>query len=530
LLLPLGAILLRLRDVVPMWDSAVYAGCVMGLGHQQPLLPFARCGLGDPVLAYLIPLWAAFVAGGHRAVSLYVANLLLVGVLLYSILVILKKTTLRDTRTFFSYFLPVALFAYDPLIVTHIFVVTPDLGTTVFSTTCIAAIFSGHFFLAAVLGILTVFSKASALAPFVMLSTVALAYVSYQRIGSFKSKLRYFAIRYILTVLAPLLVFFVTIHVLHIFPSSYTPEHLKRTCWSRPNGVLELFLTLRFSDPSVTNYLFNIFGLNFHWVETLIFFLCIFLGFCRRLVPRYKLGGDSLSSLFICVALSFLLVTTYTTTRCQHFNNPRYILATVPFFHLTFLFSMDFAGLRHRLKTSIIIIVMLLQLLSIGSTVDPISKWFYGTFPFGETSLLAMTSRTSECCGYGRDQTSYNLQHLLLDEVAAKILKGTNAGSASPLVIDEPESFFFLGAETPEHDRCISQFQRSCSKVTPLLISRDISSAKPKSFTYIDFPFVPKDLAARNFDEAYSLEGVNRFSSGRYFIDTYRYKLREIPK
>jgi hypothetical protein len=138
-----------------------------------------------------------------------------------------------------------------------------------------------------------------------------------------------------------------------------------------------------------------------------------------------------------------------------------------------------------------------------------------------------MTSRSFECCGYGRDQLSYNVQHLFIDEITADILKETNASPDSPIVIDGLATFYLLGGETPQHERCLSRRQLNCTKETPLLAATSVVTKRPQSFTYIDFPFVPKRLAFKDHLKDYTLEATRRFTSGPYFIDTYRYRLQE---
>jgi len=527
-LIPVGLILFRFHEVIPLWDSAIYARCALEIGHQSPAFPLARCGLGDPTVSYLTPLWFFSTVTGAGIPGLYLGNLLLFLIYLYAIVAILRASILRNSTRFIDYLFPIALFACDPLSVTYTLIITPDFGTTAFITAYIAAMLSRHFLVAMFFGLMTLFAKATALSLFGLLGSATLLYVSFKEAPSFKVATRLLATRFFMVTLVPLLAYWSSMYLFKIFPTSFDSQHLKGTCWSRPNNIFDLLFTFDFTSPAATNYLFNVFLLNFHWIETLLLPLCIGLGAYRIIGRRACLRADATRAMsFLAVGLLFLSIAVYATTRCLHFNNPRYILVTVPFFHLAFLYAIYFAGLSGRIRNSILALVISLQVSSSLVTIDPVSKWFYGVIPFGDASLLAMTSRTGECCGLGRDQLFYNTQALYIDEITARIIKEIPASPESPFVVDNQAMFSLLGRETSNHVRCLSAYQKDCNNGTPLLGSNPFAPQRmPQSFTYIDYPFVPVPANRRDFAPQYELEGITRFRSGQHFIDTYRYVLR----
>ena len=69
-------------------------------------------------------------------------------------------------------------------------------------------------------------------------------------------------------------------------------------------------------------------------------------------------------------------------------------------------------------------------------TVDPVSRWLWGTFRFGSHQMLDMTSLTGECCGTGRDQLAYSLEftrfHDLTDSVVTALVRDTATVIAVP--------------------------------------------------------------------------------------------------
>lgn len=527
-IIPASFLIYRFHAIVPFWDGAIYARCIIELGHHSPLFPFPRCGVGDPAVSYFMPLWLSYIITGAGIPGLYIGGLSLLLLYLYSVSVILRRSILQNPSRIIDCLLPIVIFACDPLIITYLLVISPDFGTTVFTTAYMAAILSGHLVLALALGILTLFSKATAVSLFGLVGSASLGFISMNRGASLTTQVRFLMSRFVFVIVIPLLVYWSSIYVFKIFPTSFGTANLKSVCWSRPDNIFDLLFTFDFSSTVATNYLFNIFFLNFHWLEVLLLLVCLGVGLYRRLAgtlsPRFDWSG---SKSYFTLGIIFLLMATYTTTRCQHVNNPKYILVTVPFFHLAFLFSTYFAGLRIGTRNLVLAAIIPLQLVSSVATIDPVSKWFYGVFPFGNAALLSMNSRTGECCGLGRDQLFYNTQALYIDEITERIIKEIPATSDFPLVVDNLAGFNLLARETSKRERCLSPYQGDCNEGTHVLGSRPFAPTRmPQSFMYIDYPFTPIPVQRRDFAQLYDLESTMRFTSGDYFIDTYRYTRR----
>jgi hypothetical protein len=108
------------------------------------------------------------------------------------------------------------------------------------------------------------------------------------------------------------------------------------------------------------------------------------------------------------------------------FTNVRYVLPAIIFLILFFSLSLKKLIISRALRIALIAVITVLTGWQVFQTVDPVSRAFFGTAPFGNHPILKMTSVTGECCGRaGRDQLVYNAEFAmiprLLDKMYAEI-------------------------------------------------------------------------------------------------------------
>lgn len=160
------------------------------------------------------------------------------------------------------------------------------------------------------------------------------------------------------------------------------------------------------------NFYSMIYIINYTWLLSLLW-----LGL---LVYIFYYNSNSIDS--SCMNTSFLffivfMLTTLILTLVRPFSNVRYVVVSLP------LMLLGFAYMLSRVITSIAIRITLISCLLILflweniRTVDPISRIYFSTFAFGNHQILAMTKRTGEPSGFGRDQLVYNLEYLKLPQL-----------------------------------------------------------------------------------------------------------------
>jgi hypothetical protein len=173
--------------------------------------------------------------------------------------------------------------------------------------------------------------------------------------------------------------------------------------------VLRTLLTLHVGS-TVRSYLALLFVLGFLWLLSLPVLVDLAVGgwrFVRRLPRRDLSGGDT----EVLLLLSWLAVATvYLLTRYVTYANARYMLPAYPLVLLLALAALLRLGVPGGWRVGGLAAVVALLGVSAVRTVDPVSRALWGTFQVGEHQLLNVTSLTGECCGFGRDQLTYNLQ------------------------------------------------------------------------------------------------------------------------
>lgn len=154
------------------------------------------------------------------------------------------------------------------------------------------------------------------------------------------------------------------------------------------------------------------------------------------------------------------------------FTNPRYVLPVVFYLHIFFAiaFFMLIPNSKHRYIA--LTVLILLNVIQVNSTIDPLSRAIFGTFDFGEKKMLDIGSITKECCR--RDQLVYNAEftaiHHLVNEAAAKL----QFNEATTIVVNDMMNFYILTPMDSQTRRRVGPGYKGTSFVPRVLALRQL--------------------------------------------------------
>jgi hypothetical protein len=292
---------------------------------------------------------------------------------------------------------------------------------------------------------------------------------------------------------------------------------------NRPS-LLRTFLTLDFFDPHFGAYVADIFLINFTWVMTLAiaaWLIALTVALSRRRALPLPARFDRRDGLFAALAG---LAALYLLTRYPTFNNARYLLPAFPVVVLGFGVAASALIRRVELRASVFFVAALLQLASMSRTIDPVSRAAFGTFPFGEHELLAMTSRTQECCGYGRDQLVYNLQFAEFAYIQDKIFERLHPSATDVFAISRFANWYLQG---PLDAKTFHRTLRT-TNVIPLktITLADIATGlpAPERLRYIAYPNVDNRADQRLFSIGYAVRGPLTIEDDGYAVNVFDLK------
>ena len=229
--------------------------------------------------------------------------------------------------------------------------------------------------------------------------------------------------------------------VVYLFYRKYTRAAGEEVIWTygalRNESLLHQLIVPRV-DRFLLSNLATALVLNFAWIGTAV----IAAG---TAVTAWSIGrAGSLRAAWRTTAakaatapglvVMLAVVTSYLLTRVTTFTNSRYLLPVMPLLVVVLYAALLAVRARARSRQALLGAYAILLFVSALRTVDPVSRWVYGTFDFGERQMLRITSITGECCAYGRDQLVYNLEFTELEGLLNAAMR-TLAPPASTLIM-----------------------------------------------------------------------------------------------
>lgn len=524
LLIALAVRLPHLR-FVPIWDGRTYWDDCAQPALSGAFNPLAFNCFGHRSMLYMLGVtWPQYFSHGS-ALLLNLAHLVLSVVTIVAFYRIVARLfpPAEERSSGVEPALLTLLFASMPVWTASSINLNPDSGVLVAFVVALALLLERRIALAAIAGVFLVLSKEIGLLLWLVL-TGSEALLTIMDHGWNRVAARTLARRAIL--LLP--------------PAAYALAGIALqaqklpTMWpvaAQQPSLIRTFLTLDYSDPHFGAYVADLFLLNFAWVMTVVIVawliaICVAV-FRHRPLPLPALIDRRAG---IMVALT-TVATLYLLTRYPTFNNPRYLLPAFPMLVVAFGAGAVALIRRPAVRIALFVIAALLQLASMSRTVDPVSRLAFGTFPFGDHELLVMTSRTGECCGYGRDQLVYNMEYTAIHYLQDRLFATLRPGDGDVIGMARAAKWFVVG---PLDAATRQRTLRATGVVRPQVTTlADIVAGTPlpERMLFIAYPNVDNRRDLRLLATAYAIAGPFQVEENGYRLDYFKLeRLRRSPQ
>jgi hypothetical protein len=506
--LPFVALCLPYLGLVPMWDARVYTNCITAAVREPTLVAF-RCA-GHPTTAWaLISSVLAWLAPDRFWPLLVVSiGLGILGLLAFQDLVLAIFPEAGVEAAVLT-----ACLGVFPVVVSGAVDINPDHGVLVFFLLMLRALVRGKVRQAAAAGLLLVFSKE----PGVPLGGLAaglwaLLIVAGER--AWRDRVRRLAELWPLAL--PPLAF--GLHVLSARAGGIN------ALWREPGqtqSLLRTFTSFSLDQPFLAQAA-GIFLLQFTWILT-----ALAVWRWARMGSRRMLSLEPRQPRALLFCDLLLLTAALLLTRYQTFLNLRYYVATFPLLLICGYAGLDMLATARMPKLALLGALAALFAISTVRTVDPVSKAVMGTIRFGQHEMLDMTRPTGECCGHGRDQLAYNLEHLHLPELEAAFLADLRARGL-PREFAAPD-----GAEHHTLGRIDAfTFERTLNparSILPRMWEASILAREPRPqrIAFLRFFFMDNSTEELRLRRFYRQVGEHTWDKDGYSLSVADYVVRE---
>jgi len=283
-------------------------------------------------------------------------------------------------------------------------------------------------------------------------------------------------------------------------------------------------------DRYVATSLALMFVLNFAWIPT----LGAVAGFAAavRAVGAAPAPWRSIAQAFASetgfTALA-LAGATFALTRFATFGNSRYLVTLMALVLFPFLAALIRLRISARFRGLVLGTFCGALVVSNVRTVDPVSRWLYGTFPVGSNEMLHMTRITHECCGLGRDQLVYSLEFTSLDALTQRALATLPELELATIVVPDSTNWFTIGPLDP---RTLRRTLRRTGAITPRVMEpRDVLAATtpPARLYYLALPYAGAARGLSELRTLYDPGTEQRYERAGYTLPVYALTLRGRP-
>ena len=430
-IIPLLVAVLPHLSFQPLWDAAVYLGCIKRSVDLKLDVWTLNCANHPSVASLLAPAIAYHWSNG-AVWAVHVANLVLAIIAAACFLSTLDK--LFPETSGVERCLAAACMSATPVIAGSIIHTNSDYGTLIFAVILLCAlVHRSRVLIALACAALPLTKDLGLPVCAIIVASYLITFVLRQE-GSLLSKLK--TCLYFWPVIAAALAF-----------AWYASGRLSRDTqlFLPPTGnsatvLLAQALAISLTDPVLQAYLSAIFVINFSWILTVFIVVACIVAICRWCIGTPR-GQDSARAelVFLMLILSVLLFTRFRT-----FVNARYFLPIYPMVVMASFHSMVRVLPWSRARSLVLACALTLILGSSFRTIDPLAKKIFGTFKFGKHDILKMTSVTGECCGLGRDQLVYNTEFTYFYYLANDVLADIRPHSGLPLIMAPLSRFYYI--------------------------------------------------------------------------------------
>ena len=510
------AILWPERSYVPIWDGRVYADCAVNAAQHGLSMQSLRCA-GHPSQGYAVFLALSQLVRLGDVRLLFAVNALLgIGALL-CIRVMLARLFPGGAFARALDLLTLAC-AVHPVVLSTLLQVNVDFGVYVFFFAALAALVWRRYVLVAIAGVLLCFSKETGTLVYGVMIGLWVLFEWAPAAESVMARVR--RLFPLWPTVVPLALF--AFHVL-----TFTGVRHETAIWKQgwQRGPLDGFVWFDFSEPVFRSYAAGILVLGFMWVVTAIIAVDLIVGgtrMVRRQSSREVPGADRhlLSYLIVLTALIAYLLTSFRT-----WSNLRYFSLLYP---LLVLFSfVALARLRAwpLVRNGMMAAMTLLFALATVRSVDPVSRFVYGTFSIGDRAMYRMASITGEYRGPGRDQLVYNLEFTGYDAVQNTLFRQLRPTDSTAIATGREARWNIF---SPLNAVTLRRTLRLQDVVVPHYWDDESlraapESARPHELWYLDFSYRPDaDTSRQTLAGIYRETAIVRASVGGHTIVAHR--------
>jgi len=323
----------------------------------------------------------------------------------------------------------------------------------------------------------------------------------------------------------PLVVF-----VAYLFYRKYTRPVGEEVVWTyaalRNESLLRQLIVPRI-DRFLLSNVANVLVLNFAWIATAVIaggtvVTARSIGSARSLHARWQATLDKLATVpGLLVMLT--IVSGYLLTRVATFTNSRYLLGVMPLFVIVLYTALLALRVPGRGRQAMLGSYAVLLIVSAVRTVDPVSRWVYGTFDFGDRQMLRMTSITGECCAAGRDQLVYNLEFTELESLMNTAMTTLVPRDSTLIMVPDSTDWYLV----PRLDVRTNRRTTARDNARSLIVVEtrpDSVHAYARQWRHAYYLALPNGAAARGLRDlasAFAIGPEHRFRRGGYWLSVY---------
>jgi hypothetical protein len=475
-------------SVPPIWDARWYAASAFQ-ASQIPFDPLAFSVDGHIAQGLLLPmgLFLHIFRG-----SVYGLNVILTAMGVSSIWAFycIARRLLPDSATRpYECAVATAVFAFHPTVLSNMVHFTLDTGLITFWLHYLMALCANRRNSAIIIGVLLIFTKE--VAPLLMITSIL-----FVGMATAKLPLRQWLLMNLGTFYIPFCLWlaFIAYKITRHVSPFWTGGGLD-------GGSLSSLLSTLGREDTLTNFLGLHLILNCNWI-------LIIAWWCISCLRRDALN-TWLLALFLLLVLQTCLV--------RPFSNPRYCVVAVPILILGLSRCIAlFPGFTSRLTA--FLGSLLLCACQLTRTVDPLSKYFFSSFPFGERELLAMTARTGECCGTGRDQLVYNLEFANIPLLLASLLRDHPTDT---LIHNEHAGWFLIDQMNRATGGVLMTLEHCTART--MEVARAVRSPKDCGICYyVALPNFDTQEDLNLLSKGYTITDSAEYAKNRYAISLYK--------
>lgn len=508
-------------DLAPFYDGGIYYAGIKRLIMEPFRWELLHMEWHISTVYTLLMAWSQLLYQG-AVVPLYATNMVLAlfaAWTLYKLLGLLagKHTTEAERMAC------AAIYALMPVFVVHLFHINLDIGLSFFFVPFLYFLLKKQPWPAMAFGTAMMLTKETGVLVYLLTAALYLTIYVLRPAHDPRAAMRALLNRWHL--LVPPAIFGLYYGAYRLF-SPQTIGH-----WGEGNvGNLALFFDFNPADGGKLSFLFNLYALNFNWLLSLIliaFALRMLWRWCFGLPQRRSPATRAADALFLTL---LLLGITYITTRVTPWNNPRYVLVGFPVLIALAHHCLIELVPAARIRTALLGIILALMLMANVSTIDPVSRAFYGTIPFGEHQWLNMTSRLGPAW-LRRDPQAYNLEFFELHYAAAQAFAFMQPPPNAVVAAGPAANFYLANRLTPDTFHPTVREENTAhlhlldlpEYMTPDLLMPRLPPEQP-SVWYLAFPNLDNAPHLQTMVQHYRLRDIRAFGRRGYEVMLYTFE------